>query len=208
MRQRAQRLGFGQRQESPKRHCGNRQCDAELRIAAGRRCPVQRRADIVDLAAIGGQPFGGGARLPFGLCALEQVPKIFGMTRKSPAKRRAGPAFGYAGDGLPSRCIRRYRLPSRCTRQKFHACPEQRNGPAADGASFSLTLKFIGAAFSFRYQDNSGLGESFRPLSSPASVNCVRAEGLSRLTSLLRETRLRGWACRTRTQKCRPKLSL
>jgi hypothetical protein len=25
-----------QRQESPKRHCGNRQCDAELRIAAGR----------------------------------------------------------------------------------------------------------------------------------------------------------------------------
>jgi hypothetical protein len=30
--------------------------------------------------------------------------------RKSPAKRKAGPAFGYAGDGLPSRCIRRYRL--------------------------------------------------------------------------------------------------
>jgi hypothetical protein len=45
---------------------------------------------------------------------------------------------------LPSRCIRRYRLPSRCTRQKFHARPEQGNGPAADGASFSLTLKFIG----------------------------------------------------------------
>jgi hypothetical protein len=64
--------------------------------------------------------------------------------RKSPAKRRAGPAFGYAGDGLPSRCIRRYRLPSRCTRKKFHARPEQGNGPAADGASFSLTLKFIG----------------------------------------------------------------
>jgi hypothetical protein len=64
--------------------------------------------------------------------------------RKSPAKRRAGPGFGYAGDGLPSRCIRRYRLPSRCTRQKFHARPEQGNGPAADGASFSLTLKFIG----------------------------------------------------------------
>src|SRR5262245_30025917 len=42
-----------------------------------------------------------------------------------------------------------------------------------------------GAAFSFRYQNNSGL--SFRPLSSPASVNCVRAEGLCRLTSLLRE---------------------
>ena len=46
------------------------------------------------------------------------------------------------------------------------------------------------------------------PLSSPASVNCVRAEGLSRLTSLLRETRLRGWACETRTQKCRRKRSL
>ncbi len=123
--------------------------------------------------------------------------------RKSPAKRRAGPAFGYAGDGLPSRCIRRYRLPSRCTRQKFHARPEQGNGPAADGASFSLTLKFIGVRkeplFPSGTKTNSGLGESFRPLSSPASVNCVRAEGLSRLTSLLRETRLRGWACRTRS---------
>src|SRR5262249_591541 len=28
----------------------------------------------------GGQPFGGGTCLPFGLCAFEQVPKIFGMT--------------------------------------------------------------------------------------------------------------------------------
>src|SRR6266699_1312189 len=34
-----------------------------------------------------------------------------------------------------------------------------------------------GAASSFRYQDNSGLGESFRPLLSAASVNCVQAEG-------------------------------
>jgi hypothetical protein len=106
--------------------------------------------------------------------------------RKSPAKRRAGPAFGYAGDGLPSRCIRRYRLPSRCTRKKFHARPEQGNGPAADGASFSLTLKFIGVR-----------KEPLFP-----------SEGLSRLTSLLRETRLRGWGGRTRTQKCRRKLSL
>jgi hypothetical protein len=28
--------------------------------------------------------------------------------------------------------------------QKFHARPEQGNGPVADGACFSLTLKFIG----------------------------------------------------------------
>src|SRR6266478_5238590 len=87
--------------------------------------------------------------------------------RKSPAKRRAGPAFGYAGDGLPSRCIRRYRLPSRCTRQKFHARPEQGNGPAADGASFSLTLKFIGVRkeplFPSGTKTNSGLGEIVPP---------------------------------------------
>src|SRR6266511_1148485 len=48
---------------------------------------------------------------------------------------------------MPSTSARSFsgrRLPSRCTRKKFHARPEQGNGPAADGASFSLTLKFIG----------------------------------------------------------------
>src|SRR6516164_2538952 len=69
-----------QRQESPERYCGDRQSGAELRIAAWRKCPVQRRTDIVDLAAVGGQPLRGRSCLPFGLCALEQVPKIFGMT--------------------------------------------------------------------------------------------------------------------------------
>jgi hypothetical protein len=49
----------------------------------------------------------------------------------------AGPACGYAGEGFPSRCISQYRLSSPYTRQKFHARPEQGNGPAADGASFS-----------------------------------------------------------------------
>jgi hypothetical protein len=67
-----------------------------------------------------------------------------GTKEKAPPKEGRDQHLGTRGDGLPSRCIRRYRLPSRCTRKKFHARPEQGNGPAADGASFSLTLKFIG----------------------------------------------------------------
>jgi hypothetical protein len=124
------------------------------------------------------------APTPSRLTALCRPRRREGTKEKAPPKEGRDQHLGYAGDGLPSRCIRRYRLPSRCTRKKFHARPEQGNGPAADGASFSLTTQIYwsaeGAAFSFRYQDNSGLGESFRPLSSPASVNCVRPEGLSR----------------------------
>ena len=146
--------------------------------------------------------------------------------RKSPAKRRTGPAFGYAGgDGLPSRCIRRYRLPSRSTRQKFHARPEQGNGPAADGASFSLNSNLLECGrsrFFLPVPRQFGAWGIVPPAFITASVNCVRAEGLyvdcsgicaklgrppSPRPSVLvfcaqlratypTESRLRGWACR------------
>jgi hypothetical protein len=83
------------------------------------------------------------APTPSRLTALCRPRRREGTKEKAPPKEGRDQHLGYAGDGLPSRCIRRYRLPSRCTRKKFHARPEQGNGPAADGASFSLTLKFI-----------------------------------------------------------------
>ena len=54
------------------------------------------------------------------------------------------------------------------------ACPRARKWPRCRRGQFLPDTQIYwsaeGAAFSFRYQDNSGLGESFR--------NCVRAEGL------------------------------
>src|ERR1700730_4277246 len=44
--------------------------------------PVERGAQVVDLAPIIGQPFGGGARLQFGLGPLEQVAVIFGVAAR------------------------------------------------------------------------------------------------------------------------------
>ncbi len=119
--------------------------------------------------------------------------------RKSPAKRRAGPAFGYAGDGLPSRCIRRYRLPSRCTRQKFHARPEQGNGPAADGASFSLTLKFIGVRKEPLFPSGTKTN-SVRGCRTPARYSRGNVAHISTSWTCPTETRLPGWGERTRTQ--------
>jgi hypothetical protein len=56
--------------------------------------------------------------------------------------------------------------------------PRARKWPRCRRGQFLPELKFIGVRkeplFSFRYQDNSGLGESFRPLSSPhLSIVCV-----------------------------------
>jgi predicted ATPase len=68
-----------QRQQPPERDRGNRERDADCRVAVNGEGPVERDANIVELAAIGGQPFGGRPRLPFGLSAFEQIPKKFGM---------------------------------------------------------------------------------------------------------------------------------
>src|SRR6266508_5634404 len=89
-------------------------------------------------------PSRSRAPTPSRLTALCRPRRREGTKEKAPPKEGRDQHLGTRGDGLPSRCIRRYRLPSRCTRKKFHARPEQGNGPAADGASFSLTLKFIG----------------------------------------------------------------
>src|SRR5439155_23312213 len=44
---------------------------------------VQPRAQIVDPAAVSGQPFGGRSRLQFGFGPLEEVPTIFGMASRN-----------------------------------------------------------------------------------------------------------------------------
>jgi hypothetical protein len=136
--------------------------------------------------------------------------KFLGTKEKAPPKEGRDQHLGTRGDGLPSRCIRRYRLPPRSTRQKFHARPEQGNGPAADGASFSLNSNLLECGrnrFFLPVPRQFGAWGIVPPAFITASVNCVRAEALSRLTSSLRETRLRGWACEIRTQKRRRKLS-
>ena len=68
-----------QRQLEPQRHRGDGERHADRRVAARRKGPVQRRPHVVDLAAVRGQPFGGGPRLPFGLGPLEEIPKVFGV---------------------------------------------------------------------------------------------------------------------------------
>jgi hypothetical protein len=80
---------------------------------------------------------------------------------------------------------------------------KQGNGPAADGASFSLNSNLLECGrsrFFLPVPRQFGAWGIVPPAFITASVNCVRAEGLSRLTSSLRETRLRGWPYETRTQ--------
>ena len=72
------------------------------------------------------------------------------------------------------------------------------SGPAADGASFSLNsnlLEWGRSRFFLPIPRQFGAWGIVPPAFITASVNCVRAEGLSRLTSSLRETRLRGCEC-------------
>src|SRR6202007_2631494 len=68
-----------QRQMHPQGYCGCRQRHADRRITARRKGPVQRRAQIVYPAPVGGQPFGGGARLQFDFGPLEEIPTVFGV---------------------------------------------------------------------------------------------------------------------------------
>jgi len=71
-----------QRQMHPQGHRGGRQCHSDRRITARRKGPVQRRAQIVDPAAVSGQPFGGGSCLQFGFGPLEKIPIVFGVTSR------------------------------------------------------------------------------------------------------------------------------
>src|SRR5205807_838005 len=52
------------------------------RVTDRRKGPVQRRWQIVDPAAISGQPFGGGPRLQFDFGPLEEIPTVFGVASR------------------------------------------------------------------------------------------------------------------------------
>jgi hypothetical protein len=55
----------------PQGQRGGGQCHPDRCIAARRKRPVERRAQIVDLAPVIAQPFGRGPPLPFGFGPLE-----------------------------------------------------------------------------------------------------------------------------------------
>ena len=78
-----------QRQSEPERHRGGREGDTDRGISARRERPIERRAQVVDVASIDGQPVGGGPRLPFRLGALEQIPVILGMAPREPLELAA-----------------------------------------------------------------------------------------------------------------------
>ena len=61
------------RQVEHERHRDGRERHAERRVAIRREGPVQRRADIVDLATAGVQPTGRRTAFPLGLRPLEEV---------------------------------------------------------------------------------------------------------------------------------------
>ena len=63
----------------PERHRRGGERHPDRRVATRRERPVQRRSQVVDLPAVGGQPVDGGARLQFGLGSLEEVPEVFGV---------------------------------------------------------------------------------------------------------------------------------
>ena len=68
----------------PQGHRGGSQCHADRGVTARRKRPVERRAQIVDLAAVIAQPFGRGPRLPFDFGPLEQTAVIFGVAAREP----------------------------------------------------------------------------------------------------------------------------
>src|SRR6266446_4440119 len=66
-----------EREMRPQRHGCDRQSHADRDVPTRGKRPVQGRAHVVDLLAVGGQPLDGGARLQFGLGPLEEVPVVF-----------------------------------------------------------------------------------------------------------------------------------
>ena len=77
----------------PQGHRGGSQCHPDRCIAARRKGPVERRAQIVDPAGVSGQPFGGGARLQFDFGPLEEIPTVFGVASRDLFEFAALPEF-------------------------------------------------------------------------------------------------------------------
>src|SRR5580700_7882354 len=61
----------------PQRYRRHRQRDAERRVTARRKGPVERGTQIVDPPGVFAEPFGRGSNPPFRFGPLEQVPIVF-----------------------------------------------------------------------------------------------------------------------------------
>ena len=61
----------------PQRHRGRGKRDAKLRLCVRRKCPIERRPNVIDVVPVIGQHIECGTRLPFGLGPLEDVTIIF-----------------------------------------------------------------------------------------------------------------------------------
>ena len=62
-----------QRKLHPYRHCSGRQRDADLLIAVGCKCPVERGAQIFGLRPVFGQPFGRAPRAQLGFGTFKKA---------------------------------------------------------------------------------------------------------------------------------------
>ena len=113
---------------------GGGQRHADRCIAARRKGPVQRHAQIVDPAAVSGQPFSGGSRLQFDFGPLEEIATIFRMASSHllefPALRefleRVGPRR--LEQPIPPRCAAEIRREERLPDQVRGAADNVRAG--------------------------------------------------------------------------------
>ncbi len=112
--------------------------------------------DIAPVASIGGAPYVMviNPSLP-----AKTVPEFISYAKANP-----GNAFSLHKAIPPSFTLHKEKVPCPPRARKWPRC---RRGQFLPDTQIYWSAE--GAAFSFRYQDNSGLGESFRPLSSPAS---------------------------------------
>src|SRR6266542_3334655 len=73
-----------QRQTHPEGDCGGGQRYPDRSIAAWRKGPVERRAQIVDLRSVIREPFARRSRRRFTFGALENVAIVFGVATRDP----------------------------------------------------------------------------------------------------------------------------
>jgi hypothetical protein len=63
----------------PKRHSGDGERHADLRLTIRRKCPIEAGAHIVEVPAVDGQPLGWREQLAIGFGARERATIVFGM---------------------------------------------------------------------------------------------------------------------------------
>jgi hypothetical protein len=71
-------------------------------VAAGPKCPFERRAQIVDFPSVIGQPFAGRPRRRFTFGAFEKIAVVLGVAARDP--------FAVAAAGEFLDCIRAGRI--------------------------------------------------------------------------------------------------